>query len=894
MNDDLTSKDSLDIFVSRRTMDVGVSERLMFRLEERGFKVRAQETGIEPGESFKVFMDDALRECCATVALITQPYLDSKWCRREAVAAFDNADHKLIPVVVDENCKPDGLVASFVYLDFAPVAEGDLDNVADKIARAIRTGRVLEDDPEFAPYLRHAAFVTNIIINEDLPFVGRGDEMADLDGRLQAGASAVAITAVSGMGGVGKSYLANHWAIDRRMNYRGVWVIRAENESTLIEDLAELAGEINKDYQSTNDPQTAARWVLKELGAMPGKRMLLIYDNAEKYRDIQHWLPKQGAHVLITSRQTNWAASGVNVMPLNVLTEAAAIELLQARAPHLGEDEARLVAERLGYLPLALSLAAARIGEDELTADQYLRDLTKHLKTETDESGQYSPDVTMNAAIAENLAQAAKKQPLAPALLHIPAYCASEDIPLELWDDLYPDESELSDPVARKRAFGELRKWSLISPGKSDNTINVHRLVQEVVRAQLDEDGQAKTAIGATLFALSTHYQGDPSDVRSWPVLSRLQSHAETAFSHFSDENAPDHAARLMNECGLYRKTRAEHGFAEPLYRRALAIDEASFGPDHPEVAIRLNNLAGLLQATNRLEEAEPLLSRALAIDEASYGPDHPEVAIDLNNLAGLLQATNRLEEAEPLYRRALAIDEASFGPDHPNVAIRLNNLALLLNATHRLDEAEPLIRRALAIDEASFGPDHPKVAIRLNNLAELLRVTHRLAEAEPLYRRALAIDEASLGPDHPNVARDLNNLAGLLRATNRLKEAEPLYRRSLAIDEASLGPDHPDVATLLNNLAGLLEVTNRLAEAEPLYRRALAIDEKSFGPDHPDVAIDLNNLAGLLEVTNRLEEAEPLYRRAAGIMLASLGPDHPNTITMSNNWLICWQELGL
>ena len=45
-------------------------------------------------------------------------------------------------------------------------------------------------------------------------------------------------------------------------------------------------------------------------------------------------------------------------------------------------------------------------------------------------------------------------------------------------------------------------------------------------------------------------------------------------------------------------------------------------------------------------------MRRALAIDEQSYGPDHPNVAIDLNNLAQLLQATNRLGEAEPLMRR--------------------------------------------------------------------------------------------------------------------------------------------------------------------------------------------------------------------------------------------------
>ena len=64
-------------------------------------------------------------------------------------------------------------------------------------------------------------------------------------------------------------------------------------------------------------------------------------------------------------------------------------------------------------------------------------------------------------------------------------------------------------------------------------------------------------------------------------------------------------------------------------------------------------------------------MRRALAIDEQSYGPEHPDVARDLNNLAQLLQATNRLAEAEPLMRRALAIDEQSYGPEHPDVASR-------------------------------------------------------------------------------------------------------------------------------------------------------------------------------------------------------------------------------
>lgn len=327
---------------------------------------------------------------------------------------------------------------------------------------------------------------------------------------------------------------------------------------------------------------------------------------------------------------------------------------------------------------------------------------------------------------------------------------------------------------------------------------------------------------------------------------------------------------------------------AESLLRRALGIAEASYGPDHPEVASRLNNLAQLLQVINRLAETEPLLRRALAIVESSYGPDHPHVAVILNNLARLLKDTNRLAAAEPLIRRALAIDEMSSGPDSPNVAIRLNNLAMMLQDSNRLSEAEPLIRRALVIDEASYGPDHPNVASRLSNLAQLLQASNRLAAAEPLMRRALAINEASFGPDHPNVAVSLNNLAILFQATNRLAEAEPLMRRALAINEASYGPEHPAVAIRLNNLAQLLQNTDRLTAAEPLMRRSLAIAETSYGPDHPTVATTLNNLAVLLQATNRLTEAESLMRRGVEILRSfgrRTGHQHPKMAEAITNY---------
>ena len=104
---------------------------------------------------------------------------------------------------------------------------------------------------------------------------------------------------------------------------------------------------------------------------------------------------------------------------------------------------------------------------------------------------------------------------------------------------------------------------------------------------------------------------------------------------------------------------------AEPLYRRALAIAERSMArpprrrlrPQQPGVAAAGHRPAGRGRAA---------LPPRAGDRRGALGPDHPKVATALNNLAVLLRATNRLDEAEPLFRRALAIDERAYGPDHP------------------------------------------------------------------------------------------------------------------------------------------------------------------------------------------------------------------------------------
>jgi CHAT domain-containing protein/tetratricopeptide (TPR) repeat protein len=133
---------------------------------------------------------------------------------------------------------------------------------------------------------------------------------------------------------------------------------------------------------------------------------------------------------------------------------------------------------------------------------------------------------------------------------------------------------------------------------------------------------------------------------------------------------------------------------------------------------------------TNRFAEAEPLLRRALVIAEKSYGPNHPDVANRLNNLSSLLFATDRLVEAEPLIRRALAINEESLGPDHLQAAKNLNNLAVLGAERGDWDEAARLSRRAARIVISARGG-------RSDRLAGLARSSVDLRYAARAVRRA-------------------------------------------------------------------------------------------------------------------------------------------------------------
>src|SRR5258706_262607 len=184
----------------------------------------------------------------------------------------------------------------------------------------------------------------------------------------------------------------------------------------------------------------------------------------------------------------------------------------------------------------------------------------------------------------------------------------------------------------------------------------------------------------ALMAALAAVYPADGyRNPASWPRCAPLTPHLLASCESEPDDGAASaQCASLLNMAAKYFYGRAAYAVARPLLERALAIRERTLGPEHPDTATSLHNLAESLWVANRPSEAEPLIRRELAIDEKSLAPVHPDVAIRLNALARLLRATNRLGEAEPLLRRALSIFEKSLGADHPSTVTVRNNLSRL------------------------------------------------------------------------------------------------------------------------------------------------------------------------------------------------------------------------
>jgi len=888
----------IDFFISYNSADKTWAEWTAWTLEEAGYSTALQAWDFRPGSNFVLEMQRAASEAERTIAILSPAYLDALYTQPEWAAAFvqDPTGIKgtLLPVCI-QKCDLKGLLPAIIHINLV-----DLDETAAKEAllqgikrermkpsvKSAFPGDIRRSVSEQPRYPGALPPIWNVPHNRNPNFTGREEHLASLKMALSSGKPAALTQAIHGLGGVGKTQLALEYAYRNVAEYDVVWWVRSEEPATLAADYASLADALDLPEKEAADQLLIIKAVKQWLEQNP--KWLLVFDNAKDWADVKKYIPHgQMGHVLITSRNANWRGIA-RPLDVKVLEREESIDLLLKRTGHTEREAADTLADALGDLPLALEQAGAYMDATRRSLSDYLKIFTDRKNELWDRAGP-PLDYPDTVATTWNIAFDEVKQISSPGadLLKLCAFLAPDDIPVELLNSgvQYLPESLVavaSDPLAFDDAVDPLRRYSLVEI--TAESISVHRLVQAVTRDRLDGDELKKWAKAAVRI-VNKAFPFESYDVGTWPVCSRLLPHALAAAEHAEAlDVALDLTGRLLNQTGAYLRGRAQFTEAKEMFEWALAIGEATYGPDHPNVAAGVNNLGNVLQDLGDMEGAKKMFERALAIDEATYGPDHPDVAISINNLGSVLKALRDMEGAKKMFERALAIGEAAYGPDYPQVATYVSNLGLVLHDLGDMENAKKMFERALAIDEAAYGPDHPQVAIYVSNLGLVLQALGDMEGAKKMFERALAIDEAAYGPDHPTVAIDVNNLGLVLQALGDMEGAKKMFERALAIDEATYGPDHPTVAIRVNNLGSVLQALGDMEGAKKMFERALAIDEAAYGPDHPDVAIRVNNLGSVLQDLGDMEGAKKMCERALSIFTEYLGEDHPNTVTVQNN----------
>jgi tetratricopeptide (TPR) repeat protein len=570
--------------------------------------------------------------------------------------------------------------------------------------------RAAQAPPPEHPERRRAPVRFNLPLVPRL-FVGRTRELDALGKALAIADRAVVTQAITGLGGVGKSRLAEHYVSTHVDEYDVVAWIRAEDGG--VTDLASLAAALGEPVDGFS-PTECRKLAVARLGRGQ-ERWLLVLDNVDSPAQLADCLPRAGnGRVLVTSRNRE-VRQFAPALSLDVFEEQTAVDYLTERANRPNDRAgAERLARALGYLPLALSHAAAYCAEGT-SFDDYLELLDALPAEELFDS---SPEVSYTQTVAStwkaSIQAASASAPLAGELLALAADLAPDAIPRSLFDVLI-DSSVAIEQKRLRDACNALARFSLAAV--DDESVGVRRLLGKVVR----DDARARGDVSALergLAALEQTFPTNAADTAQWALSERLLAHVIALAD--AAAGLPDTAAEvieLLNRACEYLMW-AEGGarglaLAQSTVRKATSV----LGSEHPNTLIARNHEASAYQQTGRASQAIALFEPLLVDQERILAAEHPDTLATRHNLASAYKAAGRVKEAIGIHEPLLADEQRILGPEHPNTMTTRNNLAFAYQNAGRIPEAIAIYEPLLADRRRILGPEHPHTLTTYRNL---------------------------------------------------------------------------------------------------------------------------------------------------------------------------------
>ncbi|MFI6978016.1 FxSxx-COOH system tetratricopeptide repeat protein [Embleya sp. NPDC050154] len=715
-------------------------------------------------------------------------------------------------------------------------------------------------------------------------FTGRDDILERLRDQLAKGATAVLPQALHGLGGVGKTQVALEYAHRFAADYDVIWWVSAEQAQGVAAQLARLGGRL--DLPTGENVADATATVLQTLQqGEPYDRWLLIYDNADEPASLADLMPQGSVngHVLVTSRNDLWARSA-RPLEVPVFRRDESVALLQRRVPTLTEADAQKVATALGDLPLAVEQAGAWLAESAMQVEEYLERVNTRVTAILEEGQPPDYPTTAAATWTVSLDELKERQPAAVRLLELCAYLSPDSISMrllrsrEVLRELAQVDSSLGDTLLLPRIFQQLGRYALARVDRGADTIQVHRLVQAVLRDQMPPDvNQARRERALEILAASA--PGDVDDPGNQEIYDELYKHLVPSRALESNSEA---VRRWIVEQVRFAWRSNDWEFAQYIAEIALDRWRAAFSR-HDALTLRMcTQLANVYRSQGRYRKAYDLDRSTLELQRETLGPDHPHTLITGRGYGGDLRSLGRfqtaLESDRDNYRRFSEV----FGEDTNDALLAANNLGVSLRLMGRLEEAREVHQAAYDLRRRNQGEDHPRTCYLANQVGQDLRELGDYPGSRAVLQATLAREEA-IGRTR-DALRTSKNLAVTIRQTGDARYARSLDSDTLEKYRSYLSPTHPDMLACAVNLAADHHAMGNDDQALELAQDAYQGYREQFGAQHPFTYGCGSNLSTYLRAIGRHEEAMTLGRRCHEGLRESLGEEHPFTLAAALN----------
>jgi hypothetical protein len=719
-------------------------------------------------------------------------------------------------------------------------------------------------------------------------FTGRDDILAQLRQGVSSAITAVLPHALQGMGGVGKTAVAIEYTHRYRAEYELVWWIPADQPALVRSSLAGLAEPLGLQWATAAGIEGAASAVLDALRrGEPFARWLLIFDNADQPEDLNEIIPRGPGDVLITSRNHRWQ-SVVETVPVDVFTRAESTEFLIKRVPKgINESEADELAEELGDLPLALEQAGALQAETGMPVDEYLRLLKEHAAEIMAEGKSPEYPRSMTAAWKLSVSTLNRQLPEARELLRCCAFFGPEPIPRDVFRrGTQAPESRLSDlvsnPILLARAIRELGRFALV---KIDGrTILVHRLIQALLRDELDPEEQARHRHEVHLI-LATGAPRDPDDNRLWPRYAELVAHMASPSTELAQCQDPAVRAFALDVVRyLYRS--GDHASSRSFAERFITQWEEGSGPEDPSVLDAQRHLGNALRELGDYSAAYILSEATLTRARAVLGEQDARTLALTNSFGADLRARGDFSAARTLDEESLRLHEAAFGLENPQVLRVMNNLALDYGLNSDYRSARELHQRTFILQsDAAIEVPATEVLNSWNGLARAVRLRGDYAEARDVGEDAHDYGREVLGPEHYLTLRTAKDLSiALRRIATAYDDALELAADVFSQCTRLFGAGHPDTLAAAISLANIQRTIGQVDSALALTESTVPRYPDVYGPDHPYSYGCRGNLALLLRVTGDPAGARQLDEVTLAGLDTRLTRDHHYSLTVATN----------